>query len=86
MTFKNLTPTTGFGYIFMLLVFLHDRHGVLSSLNFIAFQFICIFPMFFNVFMLVLVGVHFGHLQKLQSATDDMMCSKLLMFKKCRCA
>ena len=86
VTFKNLTPTTGFGYIFMLLVFLHDRHGVLPLLNFRMFQFICIFLMFFNVFMLILVGVHFGHLQKFQSAIDDMMPSKLLMLKKCRCA
>ena len=60
VTFKNITLTNCFGHIFMLSICLLDRRGLLPSLNYIVVQFQHVFPTFFNVFMLRLVGVNFG--------------------------
>ena len=59
MIFKDLTLTNGFGHIFMLPLFLHDRHGLPPSLNFMLFQFMLIFPMFFQCFHVNTVGWQF---------------------------
>ena len=54
-------------------------HSIISLFNLNTF-----FQCFSNVFMLRLVGVYSGHLSNPQSAIDDMMRSKVLMFEKCR--
>ena len=58
--FKNLALTNGFGHIFLLLHFVHDRQASLPSLNFIMFQFMHTFPMFFQCFHVNTRAWHFS--------------------------
>ena len=59
VSFKNVTLTNGFGHIFMLSIFLFDRHGLLPSLNYSVVQFKHIFPMFFQCFHVTTGGREF---------------------------
>ena len=85
-TSQIIILTIGFGHIFVLLQFLHDRQGLLQSLIFIMYQLIHTFPMVFNFFMLALANVIFRRLQNPERAIDNIMRSDALMLKKCRCA
>ena len=62
--FKNITLTNGFGYIFMLAIFLLDRHGLLPSLNYIVVQIKHMFPTFFQCFHVKTGGRQFWPLVK----------------------
>ena len=64
MTLNNLAPTNGFGHILVLAPFCHDRQIALLSFNFIMFQNMYIFPMFFQCFYINNVEHQFSSFAK----------------------
>ena len=86
VTSQNRALTNGFGHIFVLLQFFHDRQASLPSLNFIMYQLMHIFPMLFQCFHVNTCYYHFSKFAK--SATrhrrhDALTCAHVQKVSVC---